>query len=63
MQYREVAETRCDDDYLQQELDILTNYIKPTDVCLQTIHRATTGVLLKYCKEVFVVIWDGRVFE
>lgn len=63
MQIREIAGTRCDDDYLQQELDILATYIKPTDVCLQTIHRATTGVLLKYCKEVVVVIWDGRVFE
>lgn len=63
MKYRDVAGSRCEDDYLQQELDILEKYIKPTDICLQTIHRATTGVLLKYCKEVYTVVWDGRVYE
>lgn len=63
MQYRDISGTRCDDAYLQQELDIMKKYIKPNDICLQTIHRATTGVLLQYCKEVYVVVWDSRVYQ
>lgn len=63
MQYRDISGTRCDDAYLQQELDIMIKYIKPNDICLQTIHRATTGILLQYCKEVYVVVWDGRVYQ
>ena len=62
MQERTIQGVRCDDDYIQQELDILSLYIKPSDICLQTIHRATTGILLDYCKEVYVVVWDGRVY-
>ena len=63
MQYRDISGTRCDDAYLQQELDIMKKYIKQNDICLQTIHRATTGVLLQYCKEVYVVVWDSRVYQ
>lgn len=49
------------DCYLEQELQIMRKYIKPTDVCLHYSHRAVKGVLLKLCRKVITVLWDGRV--
>lgn len=53
----------CDDAYTQQELAILKEYITPSMVCLQYLHRSTCGTLLKLCKEVYVVIWNRQYSE
>lgn len=62
LQYRFINGIHYDDLYLQQELNILAKYIKPTDICLQTLFRTSTGVLLKYCKELYVVFWDRKAY-
>mgnify|MGYP006962277367 FL=1 len=49
------------DCYLEQELAIMRKYIKPTDVCLHYSHRAVRGVLIKLCRKVITVLWDGRM--
>ena len=42
---------------------ILKEYITPSMVCLQYLHRSTCGTLLKLCKEVYVVIWNRQYSE
>ena len=49
------------DCYLEQELSIMRKYIKPTDTCLHYAHRAVRGLLLKLCRKVITVMWDGRM--
>ena len=49
-----------DDLFLQQELNIIQQYIKPSDICLQSINRASTGVLGRFCKELYILVWDAK---
>lgn len=52
-----------DDLFLQQELDIISKHISPTDICLQTINRASNGSLRRYCSELYIVVWDNIVLS
>lgn len=57
---RQAGRMMCDDAYTQQELEALREFIKPSMVCLQYLHRSTCGTLLPLCKEVYVVLWHGQ---
>lgn len=46
-----------DDNYLQEEIDIMKKLIKPTDVCVEFAVQVIRGVLASVCAKLYVVVF------
>ena len=55
-----VQDVPYDDNYLQEEIEFLKKVIKPTDICVEFANRVVTGVLSKFCKKVYIVVYNSE---